>query len=246
VLTALGERDQALDQVGDVAEAARLAAAAVHGDRLVGDRLAQERRHGAAVEGAHARAVRVEDAHDRGVDALLAVVRHRHRLGVALGLVVDAARADRVDVAPVLLGLRVDLRVAVDLARRGEQEPRPLELGQAERVVGAVAADLQRLQRQADVVDRAGGAGQVEDVVDVARDVEVLDHVVVDEVELRHADVLDVEQGAGLEVVHADDTVAAGQQCIAEVGSEEAGSAGDDTGWHVLVLAVVEVRSRAG
>ena len=67
------------------------------------ERLAQEGRDRAPVVGAHPRAVGVEDAHDRGVDALLAVVGHRQRLGVALRLVVDAARADRVDVAPVVL-----------------------------------------------------------------------------------------------------------------------------------------------
>ena len=64
----------------------------------------------------------VEDAHDRGVHALLAQVRHRERLGVALRLVVDAAQADRVHVAPVRLRLRVDERVAVDLAGGGEQK----------------------------------------------------------------------------------------------------------------------------
>ena len=113
-----------------VAERARLGAVAEHRDRPVLQRLAQERRDRAAVVRAHPRPVRVEDAHDRGVDALLAVVGHRQRLGVALGLVVDAARADRVHVAPVGLGLRVHLRVAVDLARRGEQEARAVVLGQ--------------------------------------------------------------------------------------------------------------------
>ena len=93
--------------------------------------------HGAAVAQPHARAVGVEDADDLRVDAVKAVVGHRHRLGEALGLVVDAARADRVDVAPVGLLLRVLERVAVDLGRRGEHEPRLLRLRQAERVVRA-------------------------------------------------------------------------------------------------------------
>ena len=105
-----------------------------------------------------------------GVDALLAVVGHRQRLGVALRLVVDAARADRVDVAPVVLGLRVDLGVAVDLAGRGEQEAGALELGHAEHVVGAVGADLERVQRQPQVVDRARRRGEVVDEVDVLGD----------------------------------------------------------------------------
>ena len=124
VLAGLGQRDDARDEVVDVAEAARLRAVAEDRDRPVGERLAQEGRDGAPVVRAHPRAVGVEDPHDRRVDALLAVVGHRQRLGVALGLVVDAARADRVDVAPVGLGLRVDLRVAVDLAGREDQEAR--------------------------------------------------------------------------------------------------------------------------
>ena len=163
----------------DVAERARLAAVAEHGDRPVLQRLAQERRDRAAVVRAHARAVGVEDPHDRRVDALLAVVGHRQRLGVALGLVVDAARADRVDVAPVGLGLRMDLRVAVDLGGRRDQEARAVLLGQPERVVRAVGADLERVQRQPQVVDRRRRRGEVVDEVDRLVDEERLDDVLV-------------------------------------------------------------------
>ena len=93
----------------------------------------------------------------RDVEAVVAVVRHGHGLGEALGLVVDAPGADRVDVAPVGLGLRVDERVAVHLAGRGQEEAGALVLGQAERVVGAEAADLQGLD--GDPVKSAGEAG---------------------------------------------------------------------------------------
>ena len=119
------------DQVVDVAEAPRLAAVAEHGHRLVLERLAQEGRDRPAVVRPHPGPEGVEDPRDAGVDALLAVVGHRQRLGVALRLVVDAAGADRVDVPPVVLRLRMDLRVAVDLRGRGEQEPGPLLLRQA-------------------------------------------------------------------------------------------------------------------
>ena len=47
---------------------------------------------------------------------VIAVIRHRHRFGEALRLVVHAARADRVHVAPVGLLLRVHQRIAVHLA----------------------------------------------------------------------------------------------------------------------------------
>src|SRR3712207_9566761 len=60
-------------------------------------------------------------------------------------LVVDAARPDRVDVAPVALRLWVDQRVAVDLGRGGEQQPGGLGLRQAQRLVRAERSDLQRL-----------------------------------------------------------------------------------------------------
>ena len=163
----LGEPDDAVDQVVDVTEAAGLAAVAEDGQRPVLQRLAQEGRDRAAVVRAHPRAVGVEDADDRRVDALLAVVGHGQRLGVALRLVVDPARADRVDVAPVVLLLRVDLGVAVDLAGRGDQEAGALELGDPEHVVGAVGADLERVQRQPQVVDRARRRGEVVDEVDV-------------------------------------------------------------------------------
>ena len=134
--------------------------------------------------GAHPRPVGVEDPDDAGVEPLLAVVGHRQRLGVALRLVVDAARADRVDVAPVLLGLGMDLRVAVDLRGRGEQEARALELRHPEHVVGAVRADLQRVQRQPLVVDRARRRGQVVDEVDRLVDLDELGDVEVEEDEV--------------------------------------------------------------
>ncbi len=97
-----------------------------------------------------------------------AVVRHGHRLGEALGFVVDAARADRIDVAPVFLVLRVDERIAVDLGGRGEQEAGALLLRQAERLVRAERAHLEGLDRQLEVVDRAGRRGEVQDRVERA------------------------------------------------------------------------------
>ena len=234
---------EAADQVVDVAEGAGLRAVAEDGQRLVLERLADEGRDRAPVVGAHARAVGVEDPGDAGVHALLAVVGHHERLGVALRLVVDAAGADRVHVAPVGLRLRVHLRVAVDLARRGDEETSSLELRQAEHVVRPIGADLERVQRQAQVVDRAGRAREVEDEVDALIDEEGRGDVVVDEEELvAVVQMFDVLQRPRVEVVDADDAVALLQEVVAEMRPEEAGPAGNDrSAHHAHVSSAVDI-----
>ena len=68
--------------------------------------------------------------------------------------------------------------------------------------------------------------------IDGLIDLDVLDHVVVQERERVVANVLDVPQRAGLEVVHADNAVTLLEQVIAKVRAEEPGSAGDYCGGH--------------
>ena len=194
VVARLGEGDHPSDEIVDVAERPRLRSVAEDGDRAILERLAQERRDRAAIVGAHPGAVGVEDPDDCRVHALLAVVGHRERLGVSLGLVIDPARPDRIDVTPVALRLGVDLRVAVDLAGGGGEEPCPVLLGHAEGVVGAVGADLQRVQRKPQVIDRRGGRGEVVDEIDRLVDVVRLDDVHALVTEVVGADVLDVGQ----------------------------------------------------
>ena len=204
----------------DVAEAARLRAVAVDRERLAAQRLHDEVRDDAAVARPHARAVGVEDADDARVDAVVAVVRHRDRLGEALRLVVDAARADGVHVAPVVLRLRMHERIAVHLGRRREEEARALRLGEAERVVRAERADLERLDRQLEIVDRAGRRREVQHAVERTRDVGERRDVVLDELEPLVADqVRDVVRVAGDEVVEADDLVALGEEAVARGAS---------------------------
>ena len=115
--------------------------------------------------------------------------------------------------APIRLGLRVDLGVAVDLARRGEQEPGALELREPEHVVGPVRAHLERVQGQAVVVDRAGRARQVEDDVHRLLEEERFGEVVVDEAKVRAVpDVLDVLERPRVEVVDAHDSTSFGKK----------------------------------
>ena len=108
------------------------------------------------------------------------------------------------------------------------QERRALGLGQAQRVVGAERADLQRLDWQFEVVHRAGRARPVQDEVHRAVDVDVGRDVVADQLEVAVAQVRDVGQIARQQVVDADDRGAAIEQGLGEMGSDEAGGAGDD------------------
>ena len=120
-------------------------------------------------------------------------------------------------------------RVAVDLGGRGDEEALALRLGEAEGLVRAERADLQRLDRQLQVIDRARGRGEVPDVVDLPGEVEELGDVLLDELEVRVAGEMgDVVGLSGDQVVDRDDGMAAGEQQVGEMGTEESRSAGDD------------------
>ncbi len=139
---------------------------------------------------------------------MVAVVGHRHRLGVPFGLVVDAARADRVDVAPVLLGLRMHQGIAVDLRRGGQEEFGALGKRESQRVVGAQRPDLEDLDRDPLEVGRTGRAGEVHHDVDRAGNPDVVAHVVFDEREPGTEQLLDVVDRAGDQVVECDHLIA--------------------------------------
>ncbi len=195
-----GQRDLVADAVGEVADPfpSELDAVVVQ-DLLVGEDA-------------------VEDPHDPHVEMVVAVVGRGHRLGVALRLVVHAAGADRVDVAPVRLGLRVHEWVAVDLGRRRQEERRSLGLGETEAVVRAEPADLQDLDGDALEVDRRRRAGEVHDHIDVTGHPEVRADVVFDEREPAAAEQsFDVGDGAGDEVVDRHDVVAPIEQRSTQV-----------------------------
>ena len=71
-----------------------------------------------------------------------------------------------------------------------------LGLGQAQRVVGAQAADLEGLDGDPQVVDGGGGAREVEEQVEVALEVDVVGDVVLHEDEVAGEQVLDVRHVA--------------------------------------------------
>ena len=164
---------------------------------------------------------------------MVPVVRHRHRLGEALGFVVHAARPDRIHVAPVRFLLRVLERVAVHFRGRRDHEARALRLRESQRLVGAERADLQRRNRQLEVIDRARRARPVQHEVDRPLDVDVIGHVVLDEREVAIDEMRDVRRVARQQVVDADHGVVAIEQRFRKVRADEpCGSSDNDTGFH--------------
>jgi hypothetical protein len=80
-----------------------------------------------------------------GVDAVVAVPGGDGGLGEALGLVVDGARADGIDAAPVGFDLGMDLGIAVALGGGGVQVAGVVLAREVEGVDGAGGADEQGL-----------------------------------------------------------------------------------------------------
>ena len=111
-----------LDQVGNVTEAARLLSIPINRQRLADERLINKVWQRAAVIQPHPRPIGIEDSHDMRIHLVIAVIRHSHRFGKALRFVVDAARANGIDVSPVVFVLRRNFRITVTFARGGQKK----------------------------------------------------------------------------------------------------------------------------
>ena len=145
-------------------------------------------------------------------------VGQRQRLAEPLGLVVDAAWAYGVDVTPVTLGLRMHLRVPIDLRGRCQDEPGVLRQSEPEGVQGPDRPHLEGLDGELQVIDRRGGAREVQDQIDLSPDVDEVRHIGPNNPEPVVPDqVLDIGGRAREEVVQAQDVIPSGYQRIAKV-----------------------------
>jgi len=90
------------------------------------------------------------------------VISHRQRLGKAFGFVVYTARADSIHMPDVRFPLGVFQWIAVDLRGGGKQETGALLHCQAKRIVGSQRANLESLDRKAQIVDGAGRRRKVQ------------------------------------------------------------------------------------
>jgi hypothetical protein len=89
-----------------------------------------------------------------------------------------------------------------------------------------------------EIIDGTRGGGEVEDVVDLPRDLEGMRDVRADKLEAGVSEEMgDVLGGAGNEVIDRDDLVALREEAIAKVGADEPGPTGNERP-HVWLLAV--------
>lgn len=231
------EAHKAFDQVVHITKAASLQAFAIDGDFFTFERLHNEVAHHPPVVGVHAGAIGVEDAGHTNVQAMLTVVVKKQGFGAALTFVVAAANANGVDIAPVVFCLGVHGWVTMHLACAGLKNTGIQSLGQAQHVDGTVHAGLEGLNRVVLVVDGAGRASQVVDLVDfdVKRKRDVVPHELKTGV-VEH--MLDVAFAAGEQVVGTHHFVATGQQAVDEVAAQKTGTAGDQNAFAGVVVAL--------
>jgi hypothetical protein len=139
-------------------------------------------RHHAPVLRVHARAEGVEDPRHFDTQFVLTKIVEEQSLGAAFSFIITRARADRIDVSPIVFRLRMDLWVAVHFGRRCLHNFRLHPLGEAQHVDGAVNAGLGRLHRVVLVMGGRSGTRKIVDLVDFKIDRE--GDIVPDELEM--------------------------------------------------------------
>src|SRR5258707_12602564 len=118
-------------------------------------------------------------------------------------------------------------RITVNLRSRGQQESRSFLTGQTQSLVSAEGAHLQSLDRQFQVINRAGRRSKMPNVIHRTAEEQKLGNILLHEFEVRVAcQVRNIIDATCNKVVDGDHKVPAFKQEIDEVGSQETGAAG--------------------
>ena len=108
--------------------------------------------------------------------------------------------------------------IAVNFGGGGDEKACALVLGQAQSLVRAQGANLQGLNRDLEVINRAGRGGEVPDIIHGFIEKDELGDILLDEFEIGIAAQMgNVVHAAGHEVVDADHAGPAGEQQVGEV-----------------------------
>src|SRR5260370_5602695 len=120
---------------------------AVDGERLVLEGLGNEVGDHASIVHLAIGTVGVEDAHDTYVSLVLPVMFHSECLAEPFAFIIASAWPDRIDIAPIVFGLRVDQRIAVYLRGGGHQEHCLLPACLLQHLVSALTVDQDILDK---------------------------------------------------------------------------------------------------
>jgi len=224
--------DESIHLVVNVAEAASLVTLTVNGDGLVAKRLDNEVADNTAIIFKHARTVGVEDTGDADLKIVLAVVLHAESFGDTLAFIVARSDADRVDISPVFLNLRVDLRISVHFRGGSDEESGLAALSKTEHVHSTEHVGLDSFDGVVLVEDGGGRARKVVHLVNFKLD--RVNDVMANELEARVANVL---VNVGLlpreAVVHADDLIQLIlEETVDEVGTDETSTTSNQNPLH--------------
>ena len=227
---AVHELDKAFDQIIDIAKGACLVAVAIDGDRLVLQGLHNEVRNYPSVIRMHARAVGVENARYLDVELVLAVVVEKQGFGAAFAFIIARAGPIGVHVAPVILGLGMNGRIAIDLRGGSLKNPALQALGKTQHVDGAMYAGLGGLHGIVLIVDGGCRAGEVIDLVHLH--IEREGDIMPQKLKAWKAEqMVDIAFCSGEEIIDANNLVAVGKQPVAEMRAQESGSTCDQNGF---------------
>jgi len=205
-----------LNKIIHVAKASGLPTIAIDGDVLSSKGLNDKVTHHATIVRMHARAVGIKNSDDLYLQLMLPPVIKKEGLSTSFSLVVTRTNANRVDLAPVTLGLGMNLRVPVDLARRGLKNSGSRALSQTQHIDRAMHTRLGGLHGVMLVMNGARRAGEIEDLINlhVEREGDVVSH----QFEVGPPQkVGNVSLTAREKVVHAEHLVTRLNQTIAEV-----------------------------
>ena len=90
---------------------------AINGEWFASEGLNDEVADNSTIVCGHSGPVRVENTSDPDVEVVLVVIVEEECLGHALGFVITSPWPDRIDFAPIFLGLWVDFGVSINLRR---------------------------------------------------------------------------------------------------------------------------------
>src|ERR1700674_154091 len=225
----LGQPHETVYFIADVAEAASLAAVAVHRQVLPTKRLLHEVRDDAPVVELHARPVGIEDPRNARVNFVVAMVGHGHRFAESLSLIVNRTRTDGIHVAPVGFFLRMLQRIAVALRSGRSQVFRPVLASHIQSVKSAQRTDLESFNSVFRVIYRACRAGEMKYVIHLAAIEWLVDDGLL-KIESRVVtEGIKIGPPSRQQIIDGNDRITFRQQCVTKVGTQEPGSAGDQS-----------------